>query len=173
MPKRPPIHELEFIKLSRNHGELSANLTTIGIPSKAVLEYAKHICECWFILAETHLNEAKAALTANCQRAVMSRSYYAAYNASKAARYLVRGSVSLKGDDHGQASTSLPNDLPNLAQWSQDITLLYEHRLRADYDNWFDTAASNTLAPEDAITKAESFMEEVRAYLNAKFGNIL
>jgi uncharacterized protein (UPF0332 family) len=173
MPKRPPVHELEFIKLSRNHGELSANLTTIGIPSPDVLEYAKHICECWFKLAETHLADATAALAANCPRAVISRSYYAAYNASKAARYLVKGGVSFKGNDHASASTDLPGDLPNVAQWAQDITVLYEHRLRADYDNWADTAASNTLTPGDAIAKATAFVEEVRAYVNVKFGKLL
>ncbi len=173
MPKRPPVHELEFMKLSRSHGELSAKLTTIGIPSPDLLEYAKHICECWFKLAEIHLNDAKAALAANCQRAVISRSYYAAYNASKAARYLVRGTVSLTGNDHASASTDLPDDLPNVAQWAQDITLLYEHRLRADYDNWSDTAASSTLTPGDAIAKATAFIDEVRGYVNAKFGNLL
>jgi hypothetical protein len=173
MPKRPPVDELEFLKICRNHGELSANLATLGIPSQDVLEYAKYVCECWFGLAEQHLAEAKKALAAGCARAVFSRAYYAAYNASKAARYIVRGTVSLKADDHGLASTALPSDLPNVAQWAQEITLLYEHRLRADYDNWSATTNSNSLTPADTISKAGTFIDEVRMYINGKVGPFL
>src|SRR5216683_2485248 len=101
MPKPPPVAELEFLKLIPNHAELTRKLQTIGVPALDVLEYAKYTCECWFRLAEEHLAEAKKANTMNCSRSVFSRSYYAAYNASKATRYIVQGIVSLKGDDHG------------------------------------------------------------------------
>jgi hypothetical protein len=171
MSKPPPLEELEFLKLVPNHGELTRKLQTIGTPAPDVLEYAKHICECWFKLAEEHLAEAQVALTAKCTRAVFSRSYYAAYNASKAARYIVSGWVSLKGDDHGRASAELPNDLPDVAQRSQDVTVLYEHRLRADYENW--STSSNSLRPEDAIGIARAFIDGIRAYINAKFGMAL
>jgi hypothetical protein len=76
--------------------------------------------------------------------------------------------VSLKGDDHGRASTELPGDFPNVATWSGAITRLYEHRLHADYDNWSDTAAEFKLLPKDAILLAEKFIEETRVYLNNK-----
>src|SRR6202162_5940849 len=68
--------------------ELTNNLTQIGISAPDVLEYAKQLSKCWFDLGEQHLNEANAALAARCERAAFSRSYYAAYNASKAMRYI-------------------------------------------------------------------------------------
>jgi len=83
---------------------------------------------------------------------------------------MVRGAVSLKADDHTSASTDLPDDFPDQAQWSSRIVLLYEHRLRADYDNWSDTARKHSLSPGDAVQLAEEFVGEVRSYLNAKFG---
>jgi uncharacterized protein (UPF0332 family) len=159
--------------MCRNHGELSANLAMLGIPSPDLLEYAKFVCRCWFRLAEEHLDEAKRALDVGCSRAVSSRAYYAAYNASKAARYIVRGTVSLKADDHSLAAAALPSDLPDVAQWAQEITLLYEHRLRADYDNWSATTSSNTLTPADTIRKAETFIDQVRVYINSKVGTFL
>jgi hypothetical protein len=173
MPKLPPVHETKFLKISRNHRELTNNLKTIGILAPDVLEYAKQLSKCWFDLAEEHLNEANAALAANCGRAVFSRSYYAAYNASKAVRYIAHGAVSVNADDHAKASAELPNDLPNVAQRAQEITQLYEHRLRADYDNWSDTATSNTLTPAEAIALAGAFIDEVRAHVNNKFGQFL
>jgi hypothetical protein len=173
MPKQPPVHELTFLKLCRNHGEFKANLTAIGIPSADVLEYAQYVCGRWFTLAQEHLTEANTALAANCPRTVFSRAYYAAYNASKAARYIVHGVVSLKGDDHANASANLPHDMPNVDQRAQDITLLYEHRLRADYDNWSDTVTSNSLTPAEAMAIASALVGELRNYINNKFGAFL
>jgi hypothetical protein len=170
MSKRPPVHESDFLKLTRNHGELTSKLTAIGIAAPDILEYAKYIGQCWFKLAEEHLAEARKAHAGECLRALFSRAYYSMYNASKAVRYIVHGSVSLKGDDHKRASADLPDDLPNVARWSQQLTLLYEDRLRADYDNWSDTQASNSFDPAGSIAIATEFLEEVRAYINAKYG---
>jgi hypothetical protein len=77
--------------------------------------------------------------------------------------------VSLKGDDH-QAATDLPDDFPDVDQWSKLVAALYEHRLRADYDNWSNTVGENTLAPNDCISQAQQFMAECRKYLLGKFG---
>jgi hypothetical protein len=173
MPKKTPVPELEFLKLTQNHGELGRKLVTLGIPAPDLSENAKYICQCWFGLAQEHLADAHHALSGKRARAVYSRSYYAAYNASKAARYMVQGIVSLKADDHGQASTNLPPDLPDIANWSEQITKLYEHRLHADYDNWADTAANQTFAPAEAVAIAEAFVAAVRDYLNVKFGAFL
>lgn len=168
MSKKPPLHELEFLKQSGNHLELARKLSLLGFSDPNLVQYTHFICESWFRLGEDHLKEAKNMLNAKCSRAVFSRSYYAAYNASKGARYLIGGYVSLKGDDHGRASTELPGDFPNVATWSGAITRLYEHRLHADYDNWSDTAAEFKLLPKDAISLAEEFIEETRVYLNHK-----
>lgn len=81
--------------------------------------------------------------------------------------------MSLKGDDHGKASTDLPGDFPTAAVWASRISVLYEHRLHADYDNWTNTAARLTLTPNDAVTEAETFVNEARTYLNTNFGMTL
>lgn len=170
MAKPPPVHELEFLKLSANHGELTRKMATLGCPSPDVNEFAKHICEAWFRLGEDHLAEARLLFAAGCKRATYSRAYYAAYNASKSTRYMVQGAVSLKGDDHGKASTELPNDFPNLVAWAGTVSSLYQHRLRADYDNWSTTASDLVISPADAIKHASDFVSAARSYLNSKFG---
>jgi uncharacterized protein (UPF0332 family) len=173
MSKSPPVHELDFLKLCKNRAELSNNLKTIGISSPDLFEYAKHICTCWFQLGEEHLSEATQALRTKSTRTAFSRAYYAVYNTSKATRYVVKGIVSLKGDDHRNASTELPDDLPDVAEWSGKITALYEHRLRADYDNWSDSESGRTLTPKEAVDTAKEFVEVVRNYLTTKFGMTL
>lgn len=170
MPKPPPTTELDFLKLTGNHAEFGQKLASLGIPAPDFADHAKHVCRCWFDLGRQHLKEARAALAAKCVRAAYSRSYYAAYNASKAARYLVNGVVSLKADDHGKAASNLPSDLRDVAQWSQKLVILYEHRLRADYDNWLSTQSDHTLTPADSLKIAEAFLREVRTYIHSKFG---
>jgi uncharacterized protein (UPF0332 family) len=173
MPKPPPISELDFIKLTSNHAEFGSKLARLAIASPSYGAYAEHVCECWFRLAEDHLREADVAVTSGCPRAAFSRAYYAGYNASKAVRYMVNGVVSLKGDDHGRAAVDLPGDLPSTATWSQNLTTLYEHRLRADYDNWQSSTTQNTLLPAQAVQIAREFLETARTYLSQKFGIIL
>ena len=170
MTKIPPVHELRYLKIAKNYRELTGNLSCLGIDSDNIQEYSNHIYDCWFKLAEEHLDEAKKALLASSTRSIFSRSYYAAYNASKAMRYFANGTVSLKGDDHGKASVDLPDDLTNVADFSANITILYEYRLRADYDNWSDTFKNKTLTPNEAVEMAEEFVEAVRKYMSEKFG---
>ena len=173
MSKKPPVDELEFLKLSANHLDLARKLSTLGFSTPDLNQYAQHVCEAWFRLGEEHLAEAKKLLLVGCPRAVFSRAYYAAYNASKGARYIVQGFVSLKGDDHGKASTDLPGDFPNVATWASRISVLYEHRLHADYDNWSNTSAGFILTPADAVDEAVAFINEARIYLNSKCGMTL
>lgn len=170
MSKSPPVHELQFLKLFANHAELSNRLLLLGCPTSDIQQFAMHVCEAWFHLGEEHLAEAKKLLAAGCLRATYSRAYYAAYNASKGARYLVKGIVSLKGDDHGKASSDLPDDFPNVATWGMKVSVLYENRLRADYENWSTTTKEFTINPDDAVADAEAFVAETRVYLNGKFG---
>ena len=170
MSKKPPVDELQFLKLSSNHNELTRKLATLHCASPDIFLYAQYVCEAWFRLGEQHLVEAKLLLSVRCERAARSRAYYAAYNSSKSARYIIQGKVSLKGDDHASASSDLPGDFPNVAIWALKISELYENRLRADYDNWSTTAADFTLSPLDSVAFAEAFIQEVRTYLNTKFG---
>ncbi|MGA4111079.1 hypothetical protein ACI2T3_08605 [Ralstonia nicotianae] len=152
-----PVHELEFLKLSSNYLELARKLSTLGWPTPDLARYAQYVCTAWFHLGEEHLLEAKKILAAGCRRACFSRAYYAAYNASKGVRYMVRGFVSLKGDDHSKASSDLPDDFPDVGSWASRVGKLYEHRLRADYDNWGTTASEDTLKPDEAVAEAEAF----------------
>jgi hypothetical protein len=170
MTKQPPMHELEFLKRVPNYAEMDRKLNELGVGNADIVAFGKHVCLCWLTLAMDHLKEAKLALTLGAKRSVYSRSYYSVYNASKAVRYIYRGHVSLRSDDHGKASVDLPEDLEGLADWSQKVTTLYTHRLSADYDNWRDTADSFTLSPADAIEQAEEFYKVVREYLSTKYG---
>lgn len=168
-----PVHELEFLKLSTNHLEFARKLSTLGWPTPDLARYAQHVCTAWFQLGEEHLAEAKKILAVGCPRACFSRAYYAAYNASKGVRYMVQGFVSLKGDDHSKASSDLPGDFPDVGSWASRVGKLYEHRLRADYDNWGTTASEHTMKPDEAIAEAEAFIHAARHYLNAKCGMTL
>lgn len=173
MPTLPtsPTDERRFLKSIRNHAEFRRTLTDLSmlndLPSfdNQVLT----ITACWMKLGDEHLADAIAAHNAGCDRATFSRAYYAVYNASKAVRYQVNGVVSLKGDDH-QRAPELPDDFPDVDRWSKAVAALYEHRLRADYDNWSNTASENALSPNDCISQAQAFVAECRQYLFDKFG---
>ncbi|MBB3258110.1 uncharacterized protein (UPF0332 family) [Paraburkholderia bannensis] len=171
MATRPlPVSELEFLQITANHLEFVKKLERLGWTNAEIREFGVEVGTKWFRLGQQHLDEAKLLEAAGCIRACHSRAYYAAYNVSKSVRYLVKGIVSLKGDDHGKASVDLPHDFPNVADWSVKISRLYEHRLRADYDNWSTTIADQTLSSQTAISDAESFIAVAIGYLDTKFG---
>jgi HEPN domain len=169
----PPVSELNFIQMIGNHGEFCRKLTLLGhaTVSEQMKRHARYIGLCWFRLSLEHLEDARQSLAANRARATFSRSYYAAYNASKAVRYIVNGLVSLKGDDHPKASFDLPDDFPNVDRWSEVVTNLYEDRLRADYDNWDTTAAEHLLTAAASFNLASEFVDRCRLYLSAKLGD--
>jgi hypothetical protein len=120
-------------------------------------------------LGQEHLVDAYAALQAGRNRAAFSRSYYAAYNASKCIRYIASGVVSLNGDDHRKAS-ELPDDFPSVDRWSAVIPRLLEHREFADYDNWRFTASQHSLSSQQAYELAAEFLDVAKRYLHQKFG---
>lgn len=171
MRELPRFDERVFLKFVRNHGELCGGLRTLNLTgaSSDVTDHAHYVGLCWLRLAFEHLADAKAALRSRRDRSSYSRSYYAAYNASKAVRYVVEGVVSLKGDDHKLAS-DLPNDFEEVAKWGSIITRLYEHRLKADYDNWGGTREEMTLTPGESVLFAEQFVLKAVSYLDDKFG---
>jgi hypothetical protein len=169
--REPSVTELEFISLTVNHGQFSEKLRQLGLPTAAdgIQKNAFHVGLRWMKLAEEHLDDAAASLAAGRKRSTFSRSYYAAYNASKAVRYIVLGAVSLKGDDHHKAS-DLPNDFPSGDRWAQMVPKLYEHRLFSDYDNWRSTESEHSLTPAEAYELAGEFLVAAKSYLQAKFG---
>jgi len=168
----PPVSEIEFMRITGNHGEYQENLNSLGHPRQSlqIKRHAHYVGLCWFRLSSERLEDARHSLAAHRARATFSGSYYAAYNASKAIRYIVDGAVSLKGDDHHKASSGLPDDFPDVDRWSSVVTDLYEHRLRADYDNWQSTAAENSLTPDEAFNLSTEFVNRCRAYLSKRLG---
>lgn len=162
------MEELEFLRRVRNHKDQAALSTELGSAdaNKKVREKAVTIARKWFSLGQQHLSEGDAAVRANAERAGYSRAYYAAYSASKAIRYLKVGNVSLKGDDHQEVG-NLPEDFPDLDQWSKTLTELYESRLRADYDNWDSTAVAFKYSALDCVEHARNFLVEAERYFMA------
>lgn len=171
---RPPVHELKFLKLTANHQELDRKLTELHLSNPALGQHAEYVGAAWFHLGDEHLAEVRSLLRLKPipARAIYSRSYYAAYNASKGVRYLAFGFVSLKGDDHGRV-TELPVDFPDKEKWAKILSALYENRLRADYDNWSTTSAEFSESPRDAVQAAQEFIAVARNYINAKLGSTI
>jgi|ERR1039458_7672571 hypothetical protein len=87
--------ERRALELLRNHAEFKATLVSLTMNSDiGVLEsHVYAVARKWFELGRLHHVDASAVDVNVNPRAVYSRAYYAAYNASKAVRYVVRGSV--------------------------------------------------------------------------------
>lgn len=164
------VTELDFLKKTVNFRAFAAKLDELGIPSAAVSTQSERVARAWFQLADQHLGEASHSQTHSPlpMRTVYSRSYYSAYSASKAVRYLFTGEVSLRGDDHGKAK-DLPSDFPDQLKWSRVLSTLYEDRLRADYDNWTSTPHEFNRQPQDALDLASEFLDTARQYIASKF----
>ncbi len=163
--------ERKALELVRNHAEFKAILVSLTMNSDiSVLDsHVYAVARKWFELGRLHYADASAFDAKSNPRAVYSRAYYAAYNASKAVRYVVRGSVSLRGDDHKKVA-DLPASFPDADSWVSKLPLLYEHRLRADYDNWSDTPGENVLSAADCLTIATDFLKAAEQFLLAEYG---
>ncbi len=171
LAKPPPVPELDFINITGNHGQFREKLRQLGQFEAAdnIRKNALHVGLRWMQLSHNHLEDASFSLQSRRDRSTFSRSYYAVYNASKAVRYIVSGSVSLKGDDHHKAS-DLPDDFPQVSRWAELVPKIYEHRLHADYDNWTATSSELTISPQQAYDLAKEFVDHSTSYLHAKFG---
>ncbi len=165
-----PSSELAFLRHTSNYWEFAKRLDELGIQhaSSHIKTEAQRVARRWFELGRAHLDDAKHADHGKRDRSAYSRAYYAAYSASKAVRYLHVGTVSLRGDDHGKAP-DLPDDFPDVDRWSARITTLYEHRLRADYDNWLESPKHQRVSTGECVVWAEDFIEVARAYVHMKY----
>jgi hypothetical protein len=168
-----PVHtdERQFLQLVKNHADFRKKLTILTLSSDLPTfdGHMQSVATSWFKLAKEHLAEVSKVDVKACPRTAYSRSYYAAYNASKAVRYVVYGEVSLGGDDHRKVA-ELPDSFPNVSSWTVRLTQLYEHRLRADYDNWSGSTAENTLTPEDSRAAAMGFLDACKTFLLNEYG---
>jgi len=163
--------ERKALELLKNHADFKSTLMSLTMSGDLpILEGHVHaVARKWFELARLHYSDAAAADTHRNPRAVYSRSYYAAYNASKAVRYVVYGFVSLRGDDHKKVA-ELPSNFPDVDSWGAKLPNLYEHRLRADYDNWSGTPSENVLLPEECLAESDAFLKAAAQFLLTEYG---
>ncbi len=163
--------ERRALELLKNHAEFKATLVSLTMNGDlpVLQSHVYAVARKWFELARMHYADAAAADIRRNPRAVYSRAYYAAYNASKAVRYVVRGCVSLRGDDH-KIVAELPSSFPDVDAWAGKLLVLYEHRLRADYDNWSDTPRENVLSPADCLAAAATFLKAAEQFLLTEYG---
>ncbi len=164
----------QFLRLVKNHADFRQKLVTLALSGDLHTfdGHMRSVATSWFELAKEHLAEVSILDVRGCRRAIYSRSYYAAYSASKAVRYVVYGEVSLGGDDHRKVA-ELPDSFPNVSSWAVRLIQLYEHRLRADYDNWSGSDTENTLAPEDSRTAAKEFLDACKTFLFDEYGVVV
>ena len=163
--------ERRTLELLKNHGEFRATLISLTMNSDLLLleSHVHAVARRWFELAKEHYADASNANPSTSPRAAYSRAYYSVYNASKSVRYIVRGQVSLKGDDHRKVA-DLPNNFPDVDAWAAKLQVLYEHRLRADYDNWSDTTSENILSAAQCVKDAGDFLGIAAQFLQSEYG---
>ena len=162
------------IERVKNHGEFKATLVSLTMTGDlpALEAQVSAVGRRWFQLARMHHADASAVDPTLSPRSVYSRAYYSAYNASKAVRYIVQGFVSLRGDDH-QKVANLPDTFPDVDAWSAKLPLLYEHRLRADYDNWTNTPSENQLSASECLDAAGEFLAVAEQFLLSEYGIVI
>jgi hypothetical protein len=164
MVKRPELLELgnhaRILRILKNHSGTS-NMTWYD---NAVLNVARP----WLLLAAQHLRVAQQLCAEpRVWRAVISRSYYAAYNSSRSVRYLIKGFVKLDASDHQEVG-DLPDDFPKRAAWSTFLTETRKDRNIADYEPWTGVRSTLSRTPNTTFELAEEFLREAKTYLRAK-----
>jgi hypothetical protein len=99
-------------------------------------------------------------------RQKISRLYYGAYNASRAARLLSFGEYSAESGDHKKIE-KLPSDFPSQSTYSNRLSVLREDRNLCDYDH---TASIQDLilTPPDAVALVTDFLSDSSSYLRSR-----
>lgn len=118
-------------------------------------------------LAKNHLNFAKSIENKSGSalwRQKVSRSYYAAYTASKALRLAVKGDYSQEGSDH-QRINQLPNSFEKKALWENVLTQFRSDRNLADYDH-LKKSIDLEHTPAKYLSYSENFYKSVEQYLH-------
>lgn len=164
MTKRPHILELG------NHAEVLRLLKKMAGKSKFnwYHDNVRETGRSWFLLAAQHLRVAhRLDGQPRNWRAVVSRSYYAAYNVSRTVRYLVNGFVKFDASDHTIVG-DLPKDFPQRALWSTFLVDLRKDRNIADYEPWAGVRATLSQEPRITLDKVKQFTKESKEYLRTK-----
>ncbi len=162
--KRPEILELD------NHAKVSRILRLVGNqPNLGWYEDAVHeVVRKWFALGQYHLRIARALSSRPKEwRSVVSRGYYAAYNISRAVRYLTDGRVKYDASDH-QVAPNLPSDFPDQATWANFLIDFRSDRNLADYEPWNDAFRKLSRRPDTSLDMATEFLRKARSYLRKR-----
>ena len=118
-----------------------------------------------FRLGEEHYRFA-SSIHGSHWRQIVSRSYYAAYNVSKAIRLTVSGHYSQEVKDHEKVG-SLPDDFPNRNTYANKLGLLRDDRNLCDYDHTVTPAdLSSTVA--DTLKLVGDLVIDARKYLKTR-----
>lgn len=160
---KPP----HILLLNKNVAELKKHLA--GILSKkstrafdtAVRENVIQL----FRLGEQHYTFSQA-IAAQHWRQIVSRSYYAAYNVSKAVRLAVNGHYSQEVKDHEKVG-DLPDDFPNKNIYANKLRLLRDDRNLCDYDHTAVQADLGTTS-SDTLILVGDLIGDARKYLRAR-----
>lgn len=118
-----------------------------------------------FRLGEQHYTFAQAIATQHW-RQVVSRSYYAAYNVSKAVRLETNGSYSQEVKDHEKVG-DLPDDFPNKSIYANKLRLLRDDRNLCDYDHTAVQAELGSTSA-DTLSLVSDLIGHARSYLRAR-----
>jgi len=163
-PRANPILELGNHAKARQILRQLAGALDFGWYDAAVFDVARR----WVLLGECHLRNAKArAAKPREWRALVSRTYYAAYNVSRSVRYVVTGSVRLDVKDHQEVG-ELPDDFPDRALWSTFLVDLRKDRNLADYEPWKDMRMGLSHRPSESVRKVAVFIRTAKAYLRGR-----
>ncbi len=115
-------------------------------------------------LAADFLARAEASIVAASFRDAVSRAYYAAYHALRAATF-----IAFDGDDHQQHSVlprKIPDDLDGFERFRVDLNKARLARNRADYDVWPTANADWQRDAQWVVALAQDAVEAVRQYLS-------
>lgn len=122
-----------------------------------------------FSLGMEHLEFARAAEKKHW-RQIISRAYYAAYNASRAVRLHDEGVYSTDVSDH-EKIVKLPATLPNRATYETELKVFRSDRNVADYDH-IATIHDLAKTPQEWLTLADEFIHDARTFLTGRGENL-
>jgi hypothetical protein len=161
-----PVYLVDF----PNHGKVRKALASV-FTRRSLAKYDAAVSSTvrsYLRLAAAQLRVATASGTnGDAWRTLVSRAYYAAYNASKAVRLYVYGFTANDASDHKNVG-ELPDDFPTHAQWTSKLIDMRFDRNVADYEPWPGSKAKLKKIPPTTLTDAQQFVTAVRVYLKGK-----
>ncbi len=165
----PSVTEPDFLQLGNQNkvrriiSAFASQETLAGFDAAA-----GDIVKRWYSLARDHLSAARHLLRVRgAWRSVVSRTYYAAYNASRAVRLHVTGSVKRGAKDH-KSIADLPDDFPRRRDWSAFLQDLRFDRSLSDYEPWPETYRELNRRPAQSLREVTDFLRSVREYLGGR-----